>query len=127
MHPLMFVLRRIIYAITIIFMAQEMVFGVVIVMISCLITLAYALSEMQWKETIINYQHIGDEITIYIICVMLLLFSGFVDSAMRYNIGWALIGLCITYVVFNTIVSLYYSARLLILFCKRQAMLTKHR
>lgn len=104
-----------------------MVFGVVVVMISCLIMLAYALSEMPWKETIINCQHIGDEITIYMICVMLLLFSGFVDTDTRHNIGWALIGLCISYVVFNTIVSLYYSARLLILFCKRQAMLAKHR
>ena len=55
-----------------------MVWGVVVVMISCLIMLAYALSEMQWKDPLINYQHIGDEITIYVICVILLLFSSVV-------------------------------------------------
>lgn len=126
-HPLMFLLRRIIYAITIIFLAQETVFGVLVVMASCLIMLAYALTEWQWKEPLINCQHIGDEITIYIICLMLLLFSGFVESAMRNIVGWALIGLCVAYVVFNTIVSVCYSLRLLKLLVKRQIMLAKHK
>ena len=101
----MFLIRRIIYAVVIVFMAEQMVWGVVIVMISCLIMLAYALSEWQWKDQLINYQHIGDEIFIYIICLILLLFSSVVESTTRYTLGWALVGICVAFVVFNTIVS----------------------
>ena len=45
MHPLMFVLRRIIYALVIVFMDGEMIWGVVIVIVCCIVMLAYALSE----------------------------------------------------------------------------------
>ena len=45
MHPLMFLLRRVIYALVIVFMDDIMLWGVLIVMASCLIMLAYALSE----------------------------------------------------------------------------------
>ena len=46
----MFLLRRIIYALVIVFMDQIMIFGVLIVMYSCLLMLAYALSECQWQD-----------------------------------------------------------------------------
>ena len=42
-HPLMFILRRVVYALVIVFMEELMVFGVLVVMASCLIMLAYAL------------------------------------------------------------------------------------
>ena len=42
-HPLMFILRRLVYALVIVFMEEFMVFGVLVVMASCLIMLAYAL------------------------------------------------------------------------------------
>ena len=51
----MFLIRRIIYAIVIVYMAEQMVWGVVVVMMSCLFMLAYALSEWQWKDQLINY------------------------------------------------------------------------
>ena len=54
MHPLMFIMRRVIYALVIVFMDKVMIWGVIIVMICCLIMLAYALSEHQWKDSIIN-------------------------------------------------------------------------
>ena len=47
-HPLMFLLRRVIYAIVIVFMGETMLFPVLIVMSCCLAMLAYALLEMQW-------------------------------------------------------------------------------
>ena len=54
-HPLMFLLRRIIYAVVIVYMAEQMICSVVVVMISCLIMLAYALSEWQWKDKFMNF------------------------------------------------------------------------
>ena len=44
-HPLMFLLRRIIYALVIVFMDEVMYYGVFVVMLSCLTMLAFALTE----------------------------------------------------------------------------------
>ena len=96
-----------------------MVFGVLIVMVQCLIMLAYALSEQQWIDPIINYQHFIDEVTIYILCVLLLLFSSYVSADMRYLLGFFLIGICFAYVVFNTIIILTYSLHLFWVFLRR--------
>ena len=54
MHPMMYLLRRIVYALVIVFMSETMFFGVIIVMLSCLAMLAYALHEWQWKDRVIN-------------------------------------------------------------------------
>ena len=54
-HPLMFLFRRLIYALVIIFMNDVIIWPVFIVMGSCLAMLAYALSEHQWKDRAINY------------------------------------------------------------------------
>ena len=112
-------LRRIIYALVIVFMDKVMYYGVFIVMLSCLAMLAFACTEHQWKDRIINYQHIFDECTIYIICLILLCYSSFVTSEMRWLLGWVLIGICFVYVIFNTIVIIYYALCLMWLFIKR--------
>ena len=118
-HPLMFLMRRIIYALVIVFMDDVMYYGVFIVMMSCLAMLAFALTEKQWNEPIINYQHIFNECTIYIICLLLLCFSNFVTPPVRWFIGWILIGICFIYVIYNTIVIIYYALCLLWLYIKR--------
>jgi len=51
----MFLVRRVIYALVIVFMNDVIVWPVFIVMGSCLVMLAYALSEHQWKDRAINY------------------------------------------------------------------------
>ena len=118
-HPLMFLLRRIIYALVIVFMDEVMYYGVFVVMLSCLTMLAFACTEWQWKERIINYQHIFDECTIYVICLLLLCFSNFVAPPVRWLIGWILIGVCFVYVIFNTIVIIYYAICLIWVFIRR--------
>ena len=96
-----------------------MIWGVLVVMFSCLVMLAYALSEHQWEDTIINYQHIVDESTIYILCVLLLLFNNYISADMRYILGFLLIGICFAYVVYNTIVIIVYSLHLLCVYLRR--------
>lgn len=44
-HPLMYLIRRVTYALVIVFMDEIMVFGVLIVLVQCLLMLAYALAE----------------------------------------------------------------------------------
>ena len=81
--------------------------------------LAYALHEKQWVDTIINYQHIIDESFIYVLCVLLLLFSGYVDAETRVLLGYIMIGIIFMFVVFNTIVIIYYTLQRIWLFLKR--------
>ena len=115
----MFLTRRLIYALVIVFMDEYMLLGVYVIMVSSLIMLAYALAEHQWNEMIINHQHIFDECVIYAICLLLLCFSSFVNALTRWTIGYLLMGLCFVYVMFNTIVIIYYSLSLIGLYIKR--------
>lgn len=120
MHPLMFLLRRVIYALVIVFMDEIMVWGVFIVMACCLCMLAYALTEWQWKEKVINLQHIVNEVTIYILCVLLLLYSNYIqEGRMRHLLGYALIAVCFLFVTFNTVIIIAYSLRIIWKYLRR--------
>ena len=118
-HPLMFLVRRVIYALVIVFLAHVMFWGVWFVMYSCLVMLAFALAEWQWREPIINYQHIIDEWFIYMLCLLLLCFSNYVSSSTRWMIGYIFILVCFIYIVFNTIVIFYCSLVLIWKYIKR--------
>ena len=115
----MFLLRRVIYALVIVFLDNVMWWGVMLVMLSCLVMLCYACTEWQWKDRIINYQHIFDECTIYCLCLLLLCFSNMVDAATRWLVGWWFIGICFVYVVVNTIIMIYYALKLMWQYIKR--------
>ena len=54
-HPFMFLLRRVIYALVIVCLVETYLWGVFVVMFSCLCMLAFALTEFQWKDRIINF------------------------------------------------------------------------
>ena len=53
-HPLMFLMRRIIFALVIVFMDKVQTWGVMIFMAYTLGMLAFTLSERQWKARVIN-------------------------------------------------------------------------
>ena len=108
-HPLMFLLRRLVYAVVIVTLSETMFFGVLVVMLSCLVVLAYAVNEWQWQEGLINQQHIVDECCIYVCCVFLLLFSNFVETDTRYGLGYSLIAFIFLYVIYNTVVIVVYA------------------
>ena len=115
----MYFLRRIIYALVIVFMDEIPIWGVVITMVCCLLMLAYALHEKQWVDSIINSQHMINETFIYVLCVLLLLFSSYTGSKVRVLLGYFLIVLVLIFVIFNTIVIIYYSLQILYVFLKR--------
>lgn len=112
-HPLMFLMRRVIYALVIVFLDNVMWWGVFLVMLSCLVMLSYACTEWQWKDRIINYQHIFDECIIYCLCLLLLCFSNMIDAETRWLVGWWFIAICFIYIVVNTIIMLYYALKLM--------------
>ena len=56
----------------------------------------------------------------YVLTVTMLLFSDLVSAEMRYMIGFFVIGLVFTFVVYNTIIMLLFSARIAILVLRRE-------
>lgn len=118
-HPLMFMIRRIVFALVIVFMDEIMYWGVLVVMFSCLLMLAYVLHEQQWQDRIINRQHTFNEIITYILCVLLLLYSNFVEAKTRDMLGFVLIGICFLFVIVNTIIIIIYSLGIMWTYIKR--------
>ena len=67
LHPILFVMRRVIYSLVIIFMIGESVmFGALILILSTLFMLIFVATERQWKEKFVNWQHIANEAIIYV-------------------------------------------------------------
>lgn len=107
-HPLMFTLRRIIYALSIVFIPNAPILGVWIMLIGTLIMLAYALTEWQWKAKIINHQHIFNECITYCVCIYLLMFTNFVNGSTRVLLGYLLLAFFVCFIAYNTIIMLLY-------------------
>ena len=58
--------------------------------------------------------------TTYTICILLLLYNdSAIDLQTHYNLGWLLCYICLAYFAFNTIVSVFYSVKLLLLLCRQ--------
>ena len=113
-HPVMFTLRRIFYALSIVLIASVPLLGVWIMLFGTVIMLAYALSEWQWSDKLINIQHIFNETVTYLVCVYLLLFTNFVDAEMRVTLGYFLLGVFVCFLAFNVVIMLIMLCRKLI-------------
>ena len=53
-HPIMFVVRRIVYALSIVLLENYTLYGVWILMLGTLLMLTFAVTEMPWKDPLIN-------------------------------------------------------------------------
>jgi len=74
--------------------------------------LAFAFTENPWREPIINHQNVFNEIITYSVCMLLLLFNGFVDTRTRYGLGYCLIGTISIFIVYNGIIMMRKVTRL---------------
>ena len=105
-HPLMYAVRRIIYAMTIVFLPHLRLLGPWIMLVGTLAMLAYVLTEWQWRAMLINHQHILNEVVTYLVCVYLLLFTNFVSGTTRVALGYLLLGIFVCFLVYNAIIML---------------------
>lgn len=107
-HPLAFLLRRVIYALVIIFMVDSnVVFGCLIILVTCLFMMAFVAHEAPWSDKSINVQHLINEAVFYCVCVGLMSFSGFLtepEPSIAY--GWILIALVVTLIAYNMVLIL---------------------
>ena len=108
-HPLAFVLRRILYAFVIVYMVGDMVIlGALLMLVSCLAMLVFVVQEAPWEDRYVNCQHFFNELVFYFVCVGLISFSGVLtgsEPSMAH--GWLLIGLIVTLIAYNVVVIFY--------------------
>ena len=81
-HPLAFVLRRVLYAAVVLFFVEEAAFfGALLLLMTCFVMMVFVALETQWEDQLINSQHMMNEVFFYLLCISLLLFSGVVHES----------------------------------------------
>lgn len=76
-HPLLFILRRILYSFVIIFtVGANVMFGALLMLVSTLFMLTFVATEAQWKDKYVNWQHFANEAVFYVLCLGLMNFCG---------------------------------------------------
>lgn len=105
-HPLMYTLRRILYALIVVFMFKAPLLGTWILLGTTLLMLMYVLVEMQWDWKVVSIQHIFNEFTMYFVCIHLLMFTNFVSGVTRVFFGYILIGIFVCFIIYNSILLL---------------------
>ena len=66
-HPLFFMLRRVLYAAVIVGLARYGALGAILVQVACLVQLCLLCSFWSWSDPLINAQHLGSEIALHMI------------------------------------------------------------
>ena len=99
-----------------------MLFGVFLLILSCICMTALILVEGQWEDKLINYQHFINEAVFYLLLLCLLVCLCILDGDLKeikWRIGAFMITLVYFLISFNIGVIIYDSIRHLRLICKR--------
>lgn len=126
-HPLMFTLRRISYALAIVLLPAYSLFGVWTLLCGTLLMLAFAMTEAPWRDEINNHQHIFNEFITYIVCIFLVLFNGYLDAQTRHELGYTLVAIISIYIVYNGIIMLRKITKLCQLLVRKWRTLRRQR
>ena len=123
-HPLAFLLRRLVFAAIIVFMFHMPFFATMILLVLNFGLLAYAVVERQWEDALTNQQHIVNETVFYVCLVLLVLFCDVsVDRDSHQLLGWVLIGLIMALILYNLLVIGFVTVR----FGRRQLLLCNYK
>ena len=110
----MFLLRRIIFTFLILFGTQIPFLTVLSLVGLCLVTLSFTLVEKQWQDSLISYQHIFNETCLYLMLILLALFTGPpIGAQLGSLLGWWMIVLVILTCIVNIVIILYYAIKFL--------------
>ena len=113
-HPMFFLLRRILFAAVIVFLYDRSFFAVLTLLLISLGILTFAVCEKQWENGLINQQHIFNEIALYLCLVLLFVFSGTPQIESKFGstfFGWLLIGFVILFCAYNGVVIIVSTIR----------------
>ena len=121
-HPLAYLIRRILFACAIVFLAHANVgqFGAIALLLTALFMLCFAAAESQWEDKPIRVQHILNECVFYLFCIVLICFPGSLMSPLScFNAAFMLIGLFVVFVLYNVGFILYQMIQFLRLLKRR--------
>ena len=108
-HPLLFLLRRILFAIIIVGVSQErMLISAFMMLYMTLAMLLIAATALPWTNMLINGQHIVNECVFYTICASIVALTGAITEVKQSTLlGWMLVGLVSMLIIFNLVVVTY--------------------
>ena len=118
-NPLIFLLRRILYSLIVLLMINLTMIGAYILCIVCLGMLAFIIVEKQWQESVISWQHIVNEVALYLVLLAVIASSLPIGSAAIFPLGWFMIIVFLATLIFNMIIIAYFTILHLRLFLKR--------
>ena len=118
-HPIIFILRRITYAATVLFMLNASILGAYLLSVICIGVIAFVVIEKPWKDSFIAKQHIMNEIALYVIFNAAIACSLPMSAEMSTYLGWVMIYLIQAVVAINIVIIGYSTSFHTKLFIKR--------
>lgn len=106
-------------AFLLVFGSEIAYWGLQIMIATCILMLWMLLTYEQWRFKIITIQHIVNELVLYVLCWMLLMFQGAfprMDNLTYQFLGYIMMAILYLFIVFNLIVIVYDG---IILHCRR--------
>ena len=119
-NPLFFMLRRIIFVISVIYFIDQPIFSVITFLCLTLAMLAYGIHERQWELASINRQNIFNETILYIVAVLFFAARGnFATVEINNHVGKAMMILIGSLIVVNSVFMVHSALKVAILYIKR--------
>ena len=118
-HPLVFLIRRLVYACIVLFCLSVPIIGAYLLSWICVAMIGYIIIEQQWEDSLIARQHIVNEIALYLILTIVIICSIPLPASAMSPLGWVLISIVLVTLVFNLAIIAYSSIVHLILYYKR--------
>ena len=118
-HPLIFLIRRILYSAIVLFMIQLSMIGAYILALVCLGMIAFIMVEKQWEDSLIAWQHVINEVALYLLLLAAITSALPLPGALISSLGWFMIVIFLATLIFNIVILAYYVTVHLRLLCKR--------
>ena len=119
-YPLAFLVRRVLYSVALVFLFAAPVFAVLALLGLTLAMLGLVLTESPWTSRLVGWQHVANEVVLYVCLVLLFFCCGPELSAEQtLALGWTLVGLIAALWLFNSVVFVLAGLSYLRLVAKR--------
>lgn len=106
-HPLMFLVRRIIYAAIVLFLLQIPSVAAYLLCWICVGVVAYVIVEQPWEESLIARQHIVNEVALYLVLLVALVCAILLPALASTILGWTVISVVLATLIYNLVVIAY--------------------
>ena len=104
-YPIIFLLRRVLLAFTVVFIAESNSYaGLILFMWATMFMAGYTCCEKPWSDHLMNKQHLWNEAGIYLFCLFMTYFTGESENhSARFTMGYVFIGFFVVWLAVNLI------------------------